>query len=260
MRGTVMTGDGDATEFVSLITDLVAEELDFRPYPGTLNIANWFEIDRLPTVTVADGSLGTDNCNGVEFRPCSVNGVCAAIVEPLVDGYPNEKCELLAPIHLRSLFNLVDGDTVHISKPPGRGTSHAVDTDARELAAFDAVVFDVDPTLDKADDRTAADGMAGVLIRLLRTVADLNCRLGVCIASDQSEVKSLLEGWDLERSAVTVLDADPRLQSDSLRRFIGDLNAPPGNVVFVGADPINYSIAHEARVSYLQLAQLSTPR
>lgn len=147
MRGTVTSGEGAAAEFVPPIADLVAEELGFRPYPGTFNLAGVGELGALPRRTVADESLGLDNCRGVRLRPCAVDGVRAAVVRPLVPDYPDHKCELLAPAALRSVFAVSDGDAVALSPPDERWAPDGVPVRAVELDAFDAAVFDLDGTL-----------------------------------------------------------------------------------------------------------------
>lgn len=266
MRGTVTMGASDAAEFVPLISDLVVEELGFRPYPGTLNLTNTTGIDQLPTVEVSDGSLGTDDCHGVKFSPCSVNGVRSAVVKPLVDGYPAGKCELIAPVHLRRTFDIDDGDTVHLSKPSIQMGINKGDVDIRELTEFDGVVFEVNRILDRLDGEfptseasPAVDGPIGTLRHVIHRTADLDCNIGICAVGDPMTIERVLEEIDLRRDVSTITATDTRRRSDILRKYISSIDTAPGNIVLVGIDSIDGSIARDVNVSYLDLTQINLP-
>ena len=151
MSATVETGVGEAADFVALVEEELTAALGFRPFPGTLNVDRLPVIDELPERRLAHGNLSNEHCDGVVVRPCSVGGVRATVLRPLMDDYPEGKIELLAPVRLRSLFDLDDGDAVPVSPPDDVWHPDGPTVDAAALDEFDAVVFDMDGTLLELD-------------------------------------------------------------------------------------------------------------
>ncbi|MEF8786912.1 MAG: HAD-IA family hydrolase [Haloarculaceae archaeon] len=147
MDGRVASGKNHSEQFMPLVADIVVEELGFHPYPGTLNLHGVDGIDRLPERVVEDSSLGFDNCRGVTLRPCSVAGVRAGIINPLVDNYPPDKTEIIAPVALRQLFTIADGDSLTVSTTDELASPDGPEVVAEALDEFAAVVFDLDHTL-----------------------------------------------------------------------------------------------------------------
>jgi HAD superfamily hydrolase (TIGR01509 family) len=147
MDGTLQSGEGAAEGFVAAVEDRLAEGLGFRPFPGTLNlsVADRSAVNALPSRLLAD--IGDDHCDGVRIRPCVVDGVRAGVLRPIVPDYPDEKVELVAPIRLRSLFGLDDGEPIPVSRPDNLWFSNGLIADPIELDRFDACVFDLDGTL-----------------------------------------------------------------------------------------------------------------
>jgi phosphoglycolate phosphatase len=150
MSATVETGVGEAADFVAAVQEELTAALGFRPFPGTLNVER-LAVEDLPERTLTAGGLSNEHCEGVVVRPCNVSGVRATVLRPLVEGYPESKVELLAPVQLRSVFDLEDGDTVPVS--PAEETWHpdGATADPAALDEFDAVVFDLDGTLVELD-------------------------------------------------------------------------------------------------------------
>lgn len=156
MSATVETGVGEAADFVATVEEELTAALGFRPYPGTLNVER-LAIEDLPERTLTAGGLSNEHCEGVVVRPCNVSGVRAAVLRPLVEGYPESKVELLAPVQLRSVFDLEDGDTIPVSPADEAWHPDGAAADPTALDEFDAVVFDLDGTLvDLAVDWNAA--------------------------------------------------------------------------------------------------------
>lgn len=147
MDGQITSGKNHSEQFMPLISDLVFQELGFHPFPGTLNLDGVEGLDMLSERVVEDPSLGMDNCQGVTLRPCSVAGVRGGVVRPLVDGYPENKVEVIAPVGLRTLFGVADGDTLSLSVPDDLAAPGGPSANATALDEFAAVVFDLDHTL-----------------------------------------------------------------------------------------------------------------
>lgn len=146
MEGRLVTGQGAGAGFVAATEDTLAAAIGFRPYAGTVNLDAVGELEALPR-RVIDDDLGDPHCDGVHLRPCRVGGILASVIRPLVPGYPDEKVELLAPVELRALFGLDDGDAIPISPPDESWSPDGPPAKPSALEAFDAVVFDLDGTL-----------------------------------------------------------------------------------------------------------------
>ncbi|MFB6097181.1 MAG: HAD-IA family hydrolase [Haloferacaceae archaeon] len=151
MCANVVTGEGEAAGFVSAVADELSAVLGFRPYPGTLNVDELPGLEALSAETLTDSPFSNEHCDGVVVRPCSVGGVRAAVLRPLVPDYPEGKIELIAPVRLRALFDLADGDSVPVSPPGEVWHPDGPAVDVAGLDEFDAVVFDLDGTLVELD-------------------------------------------------------------------------------------------------------------
>lgn len=103
--GPVADGTGQAA---SLISDGDFSALGYQPYPGTLNVTvgrearDW--IAALPGVTVASGRSRD------LYVPVTANGLDAHASLSRDHG----SVELLAPVSLRAVLNVANGDTVEI--------------------------------------------------------------------------------------------------------------------------------------------------
>lgn len=152
MIASVVSGQGKAHEFVSVATAELVEALSYHPFPGTLNLdggESW-DLSGLPRERIAD--VGDDDyCTGVELVHCRVNGVLSSVIVPEVPHYPSDKVELLAPVGLRTLFELDDGDEVSVTPPDRIDESKTWGYVPSELDSFDGVVFDFDGTLAHLD-------------------------------------------------------------------------------------------------------------
>ena len=147
MNGILRSGEGAAAGFVRAVEDLLTDSLGFRPFPGTLNLAvdDRAAVDSLPRQFLPE--VGNEHCDGVYVRPCTVAGVRAAVLRPLVPNYPEGKVELVAPVRLRSLFGLTDGAPMPVGPPEDLWAPDGPAVDPTALGEFDAVVFDLDGTL-----------------------------------------------------------------------------------------------------------------
>ena len=120
-KGEIFTGEGEASEFLSLepYTDFIEEKTGFQPYPGTLNLRmNEEEAQkirdnaakhRMEPVEHQGRELG-----GLTLYKAEVNGEECYIVQPDLTRYGEEVLEIVAPDNLREKFDLEDGDCVKI--------------------------------------------------------------------------------------------------------------------------------------------------
>jgi len=227
MHGPVETGEGAAAGFVAQVDDVLAAELGFEPFHGTLNVAT-----APPEPAVVLEELGDDHCEGVALTPCRVGGVRAAVLRPIVPGYPETKTELVAPVRLRSLFGLDPGDRVDLAFDGSQSPSDRP-VDPAALNEFDAVVFDLDVLADLPWSR--------------ETLAGLDTPVGVCVATPASTAEGTLESAAALDGVDVVVgpgEDEPQSTADRLRACLDRLDATPGNSVFVG-DPATAGEAAE---------------
>lgn len=142
MPATVTTGEQTAAAFVDRATGQFQDTIGFAPYAGTLNLEG---SGGVPDPTKEMPWKGSDHCAGVAYEPCYISGVRAAVIRPDVPNYPAEKTELLAPVRLRDLFDIEDGDPLLLAEQPW--APDGLTTTVDKLDAFDVVVFDFDGTL-----------------------------------------------------------------------------------------------------------------
>ncbi len=139
--GTVISGLGRGAQFTALgwAKNRFIEKLGIDPWPGTLNIILSTDTNKLRWQTLQDTSACTisdpdrGSCDARCFPVRIADRYAGAIVLPLVDHYPAEQIEIIAPISLRSGLSLRDGDAVTLepSHPLGATT----------------ILFDLDGTL-----------------------------------------------------------------------------------------------------------------
>jgi len=236
MAATVVTGEGNAGEFVRMAAAELGQELPFVPYHGTLNLEGRREevIEGLPHTVVADVGDG-DYCTGVELYACRIDGVLASVIVPNVPGYPADKIEVLAPVHLRSLFGLADRDTVHLDPPETLSDPAVHRIDPAALGSFGAVVVDERLFTSEADgseewDRTGVASGTGAGVEAFGdgTVDIVGSGDGTVdiVGSGDGTVDAVIgRNRDGGRSAV-----------ERVRRCLAELNVDPGVAAFVTPD------------------------
>ena len=122
LSGRVYRDLGQAASFTEIdwVKKLFQEKLGFLPYPGTFNLhvegparQEWAEIKaRGPGIDIPPGDNGF--CRSRCFRVRIEGKIEGAILVPEVKGYPEEKIEILAPVHVKNTLNVEDGDTLTI--------------------------------------------------------------------------------------------------------------------------------------------------
>lgn len=118
--GKVFSGLGQGAYFTQLdwVREQCAAKLGFAPYPGTLNlrVANE-ELEALrrlrggPRVVLEPPDARF--CQGVCY-PILMGDVAAAIVVPLVEDYPKDIVEIIAPVNIKETLGIGDGDMLEI--------------------------------------------------------------------------------------------------------------------------------------------------
>ncbi len=121
IRGRIVEGLREAGNFtrVPWVKDQFISKLSIDPYPGTLNLEVIPEhLARFETLKKTEGieivpedpSFCSAKC-----YPVLVGGrLEAAIVFPLVENYPKDKMELIAPQNIKEALHLKTGDFVDV--------------------------------------------------------------------------------------------------------------------------------------------------
>lgn len=121
-KGTVFSGEGTGSRFVGIAwaRKQIREKLGFDPYLGTLNV-RLQESDARVLRKVLGALIGIEitpekgffqaRC----FKALVTGKVEAAIVLPEKSGYPSDVLEVIAPVCLRRVLSLEDGDEVEIT-------------------------------------------------------------------------------------------------------------------------------------------------
>ncbi len=118
LRGVVESGRKEAAGFVALdwVSTQIRQKLGFSAFPGTLNLRirdkaslrGWQRLRKTPGIRLA--APDETSCDAVCF-PVQMRGApLAAVVLPLVPGYPEDALEILSPLRLREHLGLRDGD------------------------------------------------------------------------------------------------------------------------------------------------------
>jgi riboflavin kinase len=105
---------------VPWVKDQFASKLSIEAYPGTLNleITDLEDLKAFEKVKAAEGVEITPEqptfCSAMCYPVLIAGKVRGAIVLPLVDDYPRNKMELIAPVHIRKTLSLNAGDIVEV--------------------------------------------------------------------------------------------------------------------------------------------------
>lgn len=144
LEGLVRPGLGLGAGFTSLpvVRRQFIEVLGIDPFPGTLNlrvapgsISRWRLLAARPghRLAGAEPAVCAARCYPVRASVAGRGPLTAAVVVPEVPGYGANQVEVVAPVNLREVLGLEDGDTVTLDTVPARNRR--------------AVLFDVDGTL-----------------------------------------------------------------------------------------------------------------
>ncbi len=127
--GVVCSGVGEAAGFLAIdwVRDGMRHAFGFEPWPGTLNLrmdgADWqrwrARLFEHPAIVLAPAP---GFCPARCFAVRLADRIDGAIVFPEVPGYPQDKLEIVAPLHLRTALALQDGDRLRVQVNPAAGS------------------------------------------------------------------------------------------------------------------------------------------
>ena len=122
IRGRIVEGLREAGNFTQIpwVKKQFVEKLSIDPYPGTLNLEivdpeslqafKKLKATRGKEITPEDPIFCSANC-----YPVLISGrIKGAIVFPLVEGYPENKMELIASNNIKKALSLKTGDDLEV--------------------------------------------------------------------------------------------------------------------------------------------------
>jgi CTP-dependent riboflavin kinase len=131
VSGIIRSGLGEGSAFMSLdwVRQILRERLGFAPYPATLNLRleSEEEIARWAEIRAGSGGLSIppprpsfceSRCWHVVITGAKDHGdvnVHGAVLFPLVDDYPEDKVEIVAPVSLKDSLGARDGDRLTLA-------------------------------------------------------------------------------------------------------------------------------------------------
>lgn len=117
IKGRLVRGKEESGRFltISWVSEQIEEKLSFTPYPGTLNIRIEDKglQERLKGI-IKERIVHKDNgfCDALIVRAKINERIEGGIVIPLVEGYPEDIIEVIAPIRIKDVLTIEDGDQV----------------------------------------------------------------------------------------------------------------------------------------------------
>ena len=105
---------------IAWVAQRLQQALGFTPYPGTLNVKLdtpeaeivWRAAQKAEGILISapDESF----CNARCFRVRIEGNWPGAVILPAIDGYPENKLEVIAPVRLKGALDIEDGARVSI--------------------------------------------------------------------------------------------------------------------------------------------------
>ncbi|MCW4053882.1 MAG: CTP-dependent riboflavin kinase [Candidatus Bathyarchaeota archaeon] len=120
LNGAVFSGGGAGKKFLRLrwVKRQIKQKLGFVPYLGTLNVLISEESAKRRKLLEKKCAMkicpAEGYCNGLLFKALIGTLECGIVV-PEVAGYPKTLLEIIAPVNLREMLQLEDGDEVTVT-------------------------------------------------------------------------------------------------------------------------------------------------
>jgi riboflavin kinase len=118
--GKLFSGMGAGEEYLSKqpYQEKFQEILGFKPFPGTLNLRvdedKIEEIHDLDSERLESFEHEETEYSGMDVYRCKIKGVEAAYLDLDVTDYEENVLEIVAPVQLRDLLGLEDGEEVEV--------------------------------------------------------------------------------------------------------------------------------------------------
>lgn len=123
LEGTVVSGLGEGQYYISIdgYSMQFAEKLGFLPFPGTLNVKVKEycldvrkRLEELPYIRIDGFSDGMRTYGASDCYPAEIGGIRGFIIVPERTHYQIDLLEIIAPVKMRDVLELKDGDDVTV--------------------------------------------------------------------------------------------------------------------------------------------------
>ncbi|TQD26769.1 winged helix-turn-helix domain-containing protein/riboflavin kinase [Methanolobus vulcani] len=123
LYGEVITGLGEGQYYIAKdgYMSQFRDKLDFKPFPGTLNVRLNGEsaqirdnMDLIQPIIINGFNDGERSFGGVKCYPIEIEGIKSAVIIPDRTHYPADLLEIIAPVKLREVLRIHDGDEVKV--------------------------------------------------------------------------------------------------------------------------------------------------
>lgn len=113
VKARVQSGTGQCAGWIGQLENLYFEKTGVRFFPGSLNVEIEHPWD-LPSDSITIFPTETPKGIGIRLSPCIIGGVNAFVVRTDTTSKSRKILEILAPVRLRDVLGLVDGDVVEL--------------------------------------------------------------------------------------------------------------------------------------------------
>ncbi len=124
IRGVIISGRGEGAKYVkrNYYHSLLRSLLGYEPYPGTLNVdllepcRDYQELLAMcrPCLVMETLRLHNKVLGGLIAWYGRFMDTECIVLRPLLSKHPRSVIEVVAPLHLRSVYGLNDGDVVEV--------------------------------------------------------------------------------------------------------------------------------------------------
>ena len=119
LKGKIITGLGEGQYYISRdgYRKQFNLKLGFDPSPGTLNLKLAAPFTQSEANSIKIEGFVDENGTfwGCKCYRVMIGDIKGAIVRPERSNYPLDLVEIIAPVHLRKVLNLKDGDELEIN-------------------------------------------------------------------------------------------------------------------------------------------------
>jgi riboflavin kinase len=121
LKGRVVSGAKEGAYFISIYADKLEKLLDFRPFPGTLNIeVNAPFIQPKRAKFIASFTVKGKGYGAVWCYPCIMLNTKGYVMIPEKSRHSPNIVEIISPACLKTKLNLKNGDYVEVEVDEAR--------------------------------------------------------------------------------------------------------------------------------------------
>jgi riboflavin kinase len=130
INGCVVSGVGEGIYLSQFdwVVQQIHDKFGFRPFSGTFNLkikqGDVYKITEWKKMFLGEEITSPHSpCAGIAYKVMLADQLEGALIYPKIDNYPEDICEILAPIHVRDFLKVKDNDQVRLVIYPDSGLS-----------------------------------------------------------------------------------------------------------------------------------------